>query len=318
MNLPAVETGPKSKSPSAIRRWFNSNPLVLKELRSRMRGRRAFITLTGYVAIMSVAVGVIYAIFLSSSSPINSVDEQQMFGKVLFGGVVWLELLSVCFMAPALTAGGISSEREHQTYDILRTTLLSPRALVMGKFLSGLMFLLLLLICALPLQSLAFLFGGVALEEFLIAILILVVTAITFCAVGIFFSSFVARTLISTVLSYGFAILLVFGLPMVIISLISAGSALFTGVNGPNFTTFQQAMLIILGWAVIASNPLATAIATEVILLEEQSAFLFVFPLNNGYTLPLPSPWIPYVILYLLVSFLLLLISTRMVRRSEK
>ena len=301
-----------------ISRWFNSNPLVLKELRSRMRGRKAFITLTGYVAIISAAVGLIYAIFLSSNSPISSVDEQQMFGKILFGGVVWLELLSVCFMAPALTAGAISSEREHQTYDILRMTLLSPRALVMGKFLSGLMFLLLLLVCALPLQSLAFLFGGVALEEFLIAIVVLVVTAITFCAVGIFFSSFVSRTLVSTVLSYGFAILLVFGLPMVIIVVLSAGSALFSGVNSPNFTTFQQAMLVVLGWVVIASNPLATAIATEVILLEEQSAFLFVLPLNNAYSLPLPSPWIPYVILYLLLSFVLLVISTRMVRRSEK
>jgi ABC-type transport system involved in multi-copper enzyme maturation permease subunit len=313
-----VNTGKKSKTPSPPDRWFNSNPLVLKELRSRMRGRRAFITLTGYVAIISAAVGVIYAIFLSSNSPINNVNEQQTFGKVLFGGVVWLELLSVCFMAPALTAGGISSEREHQTYDILRTTLLSPRALVMGKFLSGLMFLLLLLLCALPLQSLAFLFGGVALEEFLIAIVILVVTAITFCAVGIFFSSFASRTLISTVLSYGFAILLVFGLPMVIIVGLSASSALFSGFSSPNFTTFQQVMLVILGWIVIASNPLATAIATEVILLEEQSAFLFILPLNNGYTLPLPSPWIPYIILYLLLSFVLLLISTRMVRRSEK
>ncbi len=301
-----------------FKRLLGSNPLVIKELRSRMRGRRAFITLTGYVLIISAAVSVIYGIFLSSSSPINSVDERQMFGKILFGGVVWLELLSVCFMAPALTAGGISTEREHQTYDILRTTLLSPGALVMGKFLSGLLFLLLLLICALPLQSLAFLFGGVALEEFVIASIVLVVTAITFCAVGIFFSSLVSRTLVSTVLAYGFAILLVFGLPMIIIVVLSLGSAVFTGVNGPNFSTFQQAMLVVLGWVVIASNPMATAIATEVILLEEQSAFVYILPLSNGFTLPLPSPWIPYIILYLLLSLILLLISTRIVRRSEK
>ena len=303
---------------SALGRWLNSNPLVIKELRSRMRGRRAFITLTGYVVIISAAVSVIYAIYLSSNSPVNSLDEQQIFGKVLFGAVVWLELLSACFIAPALTAGGISSEREHQTYDILRTTLLSPGALVMGKFLSGLMFLLLLLLCALPLQSLAFLFGGVALEEFLIATAVLVVTATTFCATGIFFSSFVPRTLISTVLSYGFAILLVFGLPMLILAVISAGSAVFNGLNGPNLTTFQQAMLVVLGWIVIASNPMATVIATEAILLDAQSAFVYTLPLNNGYTLPLPSPWIPYILIYLSLSLVLLLISTRIVRRSDK
>ncbi len=318
MSEAIVETKQPNKRTKVLGSWLSGNPLVLKELRSRMRGRRAFITLTGYVLIISAAVSLIYGIFLSSSSPVNSVDEQQMFGKVLFGGVVWLELLSVCFMAPALTAGGISSEREHQTYDILRTTLLSPGALVMGKFLSGLMFLLLMLFCALPLQSLAFLFGGVAVEEFLIALIVLVVTAITFCAVGIFFSSFVSRTLISTVLSYGFAILLVFGLPMVIIVTLSAGSAMFSGINGPNLTTFQQAMLVILGWAVVASNPMATAIATEMILLEEQSAFVYMLPLSNGYTLPLPSPWMPYIILYLLISVVLLLLSTSLVKRAER
>jgi ABC-2 type transport system permease protein len=316
------ETSLETKRPrdglSALGRWLNRNPLVIKELRSRMRGRRAFITLTGYILIISAAMSLIYGIYISSSSPMNSIDEQRIFGKVLFGGVVWLELLSVCFIAPALTAGSISSEREHQTYDILRTTLLSPGALVMGKFLSGLMFLLLLLLCALPLQSLAFLFGGVAPEEFLIATVVLIVTAITFCATGIFFSSFVSRTLISTVLSYGFAILLVFGLPMLILAVISAGTAVFNGLNSPNLTTFQQAMLVVLGWIVIASNPMATVIATEAILLDAQSAFVYILPLNNGYTLPLPSPWIPYILLYLLLSLVLLLVSTRMVRRSEK
>jgi len=318
MSEVTVEPTPHNRLLSPTSSWLNRNPLVIKELRSRMRGRKAFITLTGYVLIICAVVSIIYGVFLSSSSPINSVNDQQIFGKVLFGGVVWLELLSVCFMAPALTAGGISSEREHQTYDILRTTLLSPGALVMGKFLSGLMFLLLLLLCALPLQSLAFLFGGVALDEFLISILVLIVTAITFCAVGIFFSSFVSRTLISTVMAYGFAILLVFGLPMLIIVALSIGSAVFTGFNGLNLTTFQQAMLVVLGWIIIASNPMATAVATEVILLQEQSAFVYNLPLNNGFSLPLPSPWIPYIILYLLLSLVLLLLSTRMVRRSER
>lgn len=318
MSETSLETNRPSHGPSALGRWLNSNPLVIKELRSRMRGRRAFITLTGYVLLISAVVSLIFGIYRSSSSPMNSIDEQQVFGKVLFGGVVWLELLSICFIAPALTAGGISSEREHQTYDILRTTLLTPGALVIGKFLSGLMFLLLLLLCALPLQSLAFLFGGVALDEFLIATAVLVVTAITFCAAGIFFSSLVSRTLISTVLAYGFAILLVFGLPMLILAVLSVGSAVFSGLNGPNLTTFQQATLVVLGWIVIASNPMATAVATEAILLDAQSAFVYTLPLNNGTTLPLPSPWIPYILLYLSLSLVLLLISTRMVRRTDR
>lgn len=303
--------------PVSLRSWLRRNPVMLKELRARMRGKRAFWLLTIYLGLLSVLVSIIYIAYLSASGqPFASADQRQVVGKAIFGAVVWLELLVVSFVAPALTAGGISSEREHQTYDLLRTTLLPARSLVLGKFLSGLVFILLLLFAALPLHSLAYLIGGVSSQELWIAALVLVVTASAFCAAGIFFSSLVARTLVSTVLAYGVAIMLVFGLPLLALILAGLVSSAVGGFGqlGP----LWEILVILGGWLLVSINPLATAIFTELILLEEQSLFLFHLPVSGAATLTLPSPWLPYVLIYLLLSVILLRLSVQRVKRAEK
>jgi len=321
MDESAVQPTPSTPSRlSLFARWgerLRQNPILLKEFRSRMRGNRAFLILTAYLVILGLMVSLVYALFLSSSQTIRSANDRQIIGKVVFGVVIWMQLMTISFVAPALTAGAISSEREHQTYDLLRTTLLSARSLVLGKFFSGLIFVMLLLFAALPLQSLAFFFGGVAPEEFWIGTALLVVTAITFCAVGIFMSSFINRTLISTVAAYAFSIVLVFGLPMMVVFMYGLFSATLNGVNNQP-TPFREVMLLVGGWLLAATNPLITAIVTEVILLQEQSAFLFTIPLSNGIKITLISPWLPTIVIYLVVSVILVWISIRIVRRVEK
>src|SRR5690606_31149931 len=100
---------------------------------------------------------------------------------------IGIEMMLVAFIAPAFTAGAISGEREHQTYELLRTTLLAPSKLVLGKLLAALFYVLLLLLAAVPLQSIAFFFGGVAETEVILAFVILFVTALLFCTMGLYF-----------------------------------------------------------------------------------------------------------------------------------
>jgi ABC-2 type transport system permease protein len=307
---------PVNDSPPRIRlgERLRGNPVLVKELRGRMRGSRAFVLLTIFLTLLSLGAGLVYVAYRSSQSPVGSLESRQVFGKAMFGVVAGLELLIVSFTAPALTAGSISSEREHQTYDLLRVTLLPARLLVLGKFASGFVYLLLLLFAALPLQSLAFLFGGVAVEEVVIGTLLLVVTAAAFCAVGVFFSSFIQRTLVSTVLAYAFAILLVFGLPM----FIGLAAALFNNVLSNLSNPAAQELLIRAAWILVSLNPLATGVAAEAILLDNQSLWALQTSIANGRTITLVSPWIPYTIFYSLLSLLLLWLSVRFVHRIEK
>jgi ABC-type transport system involved in multi-copper enzyme maturation permease subunit len=116
----------------------------------------------------------------------------------VFAGVYGVELFLVCFVAPAFTAAAISSERERQTYDLLRTTLLPARALVFGKLASALSYVLLLIFAAVPLQSMAFLLSGVGWEELTIGFLLLVISAVTFASLGLYISSVARTTLAAT------------------------------------------------------------------------------------------------------------------------
>ena len=294
------------------------NPVLYKELRTRMRGRRAFVVLTLYLAIVTLIIALAYLAFRTTLSSPGGGNERQSFGKVFFGLIVWIELVTLSFVAPALTAGAITNERERQTFDLLRITLLRTWELVTGKFLSAFLYLLLLLVSAIPLQSLAFLFGGIAPEEVAIASILLIVTAFAFCAVGVFFSSFVQRTIVSNVLSYAFAILLVFGLPMFFSFSLGFFGVIFSNLNSPANNFFLEILIITVGFILVFTNPIATIVATEIILLDQQNVFWFTFTLSNGNKMSLLSPWIPYTCFYLLESLLLLAISAIIVRRPQR
>lgn len=294
------------------------NPVMVKELRSRMRGSRAFLILTIYLLILAGTVSLAFIPFLRDNSPAYDLETRKMFGKTVFGIGVLVQLLTISFIAPGLSAGSIASERERLTYDILRTTLLSARSVVLGKLTSALAFVLLLLLAAFPIQSLGFLFGGVGIEEIMISTLMLITTAIVFSAVGIFFSSFLKRTLVSTVLSYALTIFLVIGLPLLLILLTAMASSFYYASPLDRITDLGFVLFVGIVWSVIAVNPLSAGIATEIILLEEQSPWSIKISMPSGGDLPVPSPWIGYVVGFLLLSLLLTWLSIAFVRRPER
>jgi ABC-2 type transport system permease protein len=320
-------TEPTASITPQVSRWqriwenLTHNPVAVKELTARMRGWRAPVIISIYLFLMSLLIGLIYLGFSSSASQIGSSNINQTVGKTVFGVVFAIELMMVCFLSPAFTAGAISSERERQTYDLLRTTLLPARSLVNGKLISALIFIFLLLIIGFPVQSLAFLFGGVTIEEVLISFLILVITALTYSVIGLFISSFMKNTLASTVVSYVAANLLLFFQPSLITVVISFFGILTSSSLGP-LAAWQQSILegalIVTGYFLIATNPIATAIASEVMFLDQRSLFLYQFPLTSGSTFPILGPWIFYSIFFLLLSLLLVWLSILFVKRAER
>jgi ABC-type transport system involved in multi-copper enzyme maturation permease subunit len=292
--------------------WLTDNPVITKELKSRMRGRRAFILLTAYLTLISLFIGMIY-IFLSDISSFGMADPdfRQNVGKGLFSTVVLLELLLVSFIGPGLTAGSITSERERQTFDLLRTSLLSARALVLGKLGASFFYLFLLILTALPIESLAFLLGGVGLAEMLISSLMLVITAIFFCTLGLFFSSIMKRTLAATVSSY--VVILLSILTLVVIFFLGTFLDSTSSIN-----IIQETILTTILWLLISTNPLLAVTFSEMILIDEQNLFYTSNSLFGNSIPYLPSPWIIYVIVYLIVTILLVYLSIRFVDRPDR
>src|SRR5215831_8865571 len=96
-----------------------SNPILIKEMRTRMRGKRAFVVLTGYVLVLSCIIGLIYYV-ITRAAPAQVVNQS---GAVLTPVLLYVQLGLICLMAPTFSAGAIASEREQQTFDLLLVTL---------------------------------------------------------------------------------------------------------------------------------------------------------------------------------------------------
>jgi ABC-type transport system involved in multi-copper enzyme maturation permease subunit len=294
----------------AARTLFN-NPVAVKELRSRMRGRRAFVVLTVYLLLMSLFIFFVYLVYAAAARNSFGPSGRQA-GKAVFGAVLAVEMFLVLFVGPAFTSGAISGEKERRTYDLLRTTLLPARAIVNGKLLSALSYVFLLILVSVPLQSIAFLLGGVSPTEVVLSQLLIALSAVAFALIGLYFSSLMRSTLTATIATFAGAMLMTFGVPLIVGIAASVIGPLFFA--GPSPGWFAQALLIYAGLVVAATNLPATLIISEVILLEEDALFFFSQAID-GHTVTLFSPWTVYILFYVLLTLLLYWGCIRRVRR---
>jgi ABC-type transport system involved in multi-copper enzyme maturation permease subunit len=286
------------------------NPVTIKELRSRMRGRRAFVVLTVYLLLMSGFVSLVYLVYASASNTPFGPDPR-LAGKTIFGAIVGVQVLLVIYIGPSFTAGAITGEKERQTYSLLRTTLLPARALVTGKLVSSLGYVFLLIFASVPLQSIAFLLGGVSLEELVVAELLILVSAVAFAMIGLYFSSIMRSTLVASISTFAAALFLTFGLPsLALVILPIAGNTFFGVAPAP----VVELLLVYGGLALAATNLPATIIVSEVLLLQEDALF-YTIQAIGGYSAVVVSPWTLYLVLYTLLALVLFVLTVRRVRR---
>lgn len=302
-----------------VREWqtFRVNPVMLKELRGRMRGMRAFAVITVYLGLMSGFAGLIYLVYASINRTSGSAAAGEI-GRVLFLGIVGIELLLIIFIAPAFTAGAITGERERQTYDLLKTTLLSTPSFVIGKLESALGYILLLLLAAIPLQSIAFLFGGVSEMEVALSFIILTVTAVALGTVGIYFSAAMARTLNASVRAYSAILVIMFIAPVVLGAVLNLINELFFARQGLLLSPALEAVFRYLDLFLTSINPIATGLTSQQLLINQDVLGFYPYTLrSNGSTIPMVSPWITFGILYLAVSAVLIVLTIRNTRETE-
>jgi len=178
------------------------NPIIVKELRSRMRGARAFAILTGMLLLLGATSYALYRIVLLTTATYSSAPLSPQIGQTLFTSLAFLELMMVCFVTPAVTAGAISGEHEKLTYEMLLATPLHSGSILWGKLISALSYVFLLIFAAIPMASLVFIFGGVTPRDMVKTLAILVAVTVTFGVIGIFMSTWLTRTGRATVLSY--------------------------------------------------------------------------------------------------------------------
>jgi len=272
---------------------FFTNPLIVKELRERFRAKKSFWILALYLLVMgAILLGFVYLLHLDSVIVPGEDRDTFIAMAVLQYGLI-------CFIAPALSAGAVSGERERQTLNILLTTQLSPLKIVASKLVTSLAFIFLLVVSSVPLYSLIFLYGGVSPSQLLTLVVFYAVNIILFGSLGLFCSTWVKRTGVSTILAYGLAFFFVVGTGLLFIFLGRLVVELSEGVPPAEPLDFLgMQVLYSLNPLIIMADILGVGFADDAPMFME--------------------PWLFFVIVCLLISLLLVLWSGYLLRPARR
>src|SRR5690349_8525276 len=215
---PLAPRRPRRNPVRALRSGLSQIVAVgLKELRGRVRGRRAFVVLTFYLLFLGLFAWawelVAERAYVQNASLQggSAAFASALVGQEVFGALVLVETLLVVFLAPAFTSGAISLEREKQTLEMLAATPISSLAIVVGKLISALAYVFLLIAASVPLTAIVFVFGGVGPDDVLRAYAVLVITALGLGSLGLFISAVMQRTQGATVVTFFTVLFLTLG-----------------------------------------------------------------------------------------------------------
>ena len=242
------------------------NPILASSARRRMRSWRTVIILTLYGALMLA-----YAIVSSFST----LGLKTMTIGAMRTGIdnyiysVALQFVLLLLVAPAMTAGAISGERERQTLDLLLVTHMGALKIAVGKLLESFGFLVLVLFASFPMLCVVLLFGGVSLAQVLTVLLFMCVSALGALSVGLFVSSLFKRTTAATVVSYVAVFAIGIG---TLIPMMRGNEALVKLINNPDTLASMDTKTLLSAMPkLIYANPgigLLTLMAEQTGLLE--------------------------------------------------
>ena len=176
---------------------FRDNPVLNRELLVTLRSPRSFVLQLLYICALGALVYFRWPAGDEGARQVSPGVARALY-DIFFLGQFFL----VALMAPTFAAGSITGEKERKTYELLLASPLRPSTILVGKLLSSLSYLVILIVSSLPLMILCYLLGGLLLSEITRSYLVLILAAGTFGLVSVACSSYFRRTSSALVVSY--------------------------------------------------------------------------------------------------------------------
>lgn len=234
---------------------MKNNPVYRREVTVRARSYRMPFIILAFNAVLAVAA-LLNMYQAVAQVRVSSTIQYSRFLQ-LYAFVAILEFLLLMFIMPALTSGSISGERERQTLELLFTTKMTPKDIILGKLFSAVEQLMVLVISSLPIILLTFVYGSVDFMDLGLLMVCFVTVAFFAGGIGILFSALIRRSTFSNVCTYGVILLLVVGTYMINIFVLNMNEIT---VSNQMIQPGEMRPVADTGWAVwlLLLNPVAT------------------------------------------------------------
>ncbi len=266
------------------------NPVLGREVKERMRSRRAVIMLIFFLGILALILYLTYRAGLlmlnDSFSPIRG--NSAALGRLMYEWLFFFLALFVGFMAPGVAAGGIVGERERRTLHPLQVTLLRPRSIVLGKLGASLAFVTLLVVATAPLFAVPLVLGGVTPGQVLRGFVVLFALEVALASMATYMSAVARRVQFAIVAAYGLAILLGVGTALMF------GAEMLWRSAGDREPRFEDAVMVYFNPAAALADAVTDNSSNDFVPapMSALGGFTRELQLRRGHEEP-PSPPVP-------------------------
>lgn len=178
------------------------NPILEKDLKTKMRGWRTPVLLSLYLLFLAA---VLFLFFVTNNQMFNQYGYSNFNPRIAvnaYNVIAVFQFALLMLIVPALTATAISGERERQTLDLMLCSDISTWSVIMGKLVVSISHIMFLVVASLPVLGMVFLFGGITFGEIMLLFLFYVITALMVASLGIFLSTIFRKNVTAIITSY--------------------------------------------------------------------------------------------------------------------
>ena len=256
-----------------------TGPIFGKELRVSSRRRRTYALRFAYVVCLAGFVALVWLNTVRlTGHAVQLKTQMAAAGKQIISTIVVFQFVATQILAVIMLSTAISDEIYHRTLGLLMTTSISSLQIVMGKLLSKLLQLILLIGITLPILAIVRVFGGVP-WTYLLSSLCITLSA------AIFAGSLSLRFSIGSSRAYGVIIRTAFVLACFYFILPAMFDPVTWGPFGTNLGARSPASWHLMPLVLLHLNPVASLWQNTVNMLSPGRSQPFWWPANCGLVL---------------------------------
>jgi len=260
-----------------LRLGWLTGPIFEKELRISSRRRRNYALRFFYITLLTAFVAMVWLSVVHVHGSASFVQSRMAAAaKQIIITVAFFQFITTQVLAVIMLSTAISDEVYHRTLGLLMTTPINSLQIVMGKMLSKLLQLILLLAITLPILAIIRVFGGVS-WSYLLSSLCITLTAMLLAASVSLAFSIRNRRAYAVIIKTAFVLGAVyFVLPGALATLTNAFLPVFGGIGHLRGVFTSNAAV-----AMVHLNPfLAMWQVTEVMISPGSRAIPFSWPVH--------------------------------------
>lgn len=278
------------------------NPVFRKDMRVFFRNKKVYIGLTVYLLLLTFITSSILKMININSY--NGFNPEYVIGAYL--AMLGFQMLAVTFVVPAFTSSSISGERERQTFDFLLITRMTSWDIVVGKLMSSIMLVCLMIVASMPVYAIIFYYGGISVLGFLFNILFLVIYSAFIGSIAVLFSTIFKKTAAATAVSNLFVLGLCVGTMTLAATIIGVAEVSVV-------SDFTRTIAGIACVAVVALNPVVCFVSIVDTQMGSSTMWdMLSDMLDISYITPgILQVWHIVAVMYIAATFLLLKIASR-------